>query len=85
MSSCSTKKVHTLHCTSPLYAPAKSPLGLKRRIPLRIRFKTTGRNGMNLERFQLSDVQCNFASHKKYKQEYTTWERESKEGGITHG
>lgn len=31
------------------------------------------------------DVQCNFASHKKYKQEYTTWERESKEGGITHG
>lgn len=31
------------------------------------------------------DVESNFASHKKYKQEYTTWERESKEGGIING
>lgn len=31
------------------------------------------------------DVECNFASHKKYKQEYTTWEKESKEGGIIDG
>ena len=28
------------------------------------------------------DVENNFASHKKYKQAYTTWEKESKEGGI---
>ena len=31
------------------------------------------------------DVDSNFASHKKYKQEYTTWEKESKEGGIIDG
>jgi ppGpp synthetase/RelA/SpoT-type nucleotidyltranferase len=31
------------------------------------------------------DVENNFASHKKYKQEYTTWEKESKEGGIIDG
>ena len=31
------------------------------------------------------DVESNFASHKKYKQEYTTWEKESKEGGIING
>ena len=31
------------------------------------------------------DVESNFASHKKYKQEYTTWEKESKEGGIIDG
>lgn len=31
------------------------------------------------------DVESNFASHQKYKQEYTTWERESKEGGIING
>lgn len=30
------------------------------------------------------DVESNFASHKKYKQEYTTWEKESKEGGIVN-
>ena len=28
------------------------------------------------------DMEKNFASHKQYKQEYTTWEKESKEGGI---
>lgn len=31
------------------------------------------------------DIKSNFASHKKYKQEYTTWEKESKEGGIMDG
>lgn len=31
------------------------------------------------------DADNNFASHKKYKQEYTTWEKESKEGGIIDG
>lgn len=31
------------------------------------------------------DVERNFVSHKKYKQEYTTWEKESKEGGIIDG
>lgn len=29
-----------------------------------------------------NDVESNFASHKKYKQEYTNWENVSKEGGI---
>ena len=27
-------------------------------------------------------MDSNFSSHKKYKQEYTAWEKESKEGGI---
>lgn len=31
------------------------------------------------------DADNNLASHKKYKQEYTTWEKESKEGGIING
>ena len=31
------------------------------------------------------DVKSNFASHQKYKQEYTSWEKESKEGGIING
>ncbi len=31
------------------------------------------------------DANSNFASHKKYKQEYTRWEKESKEGGIIDG
>ena len=31
------------------------------------------------------DVENNFTSHKKYKQEYTTWEKEIKEGGIIDG
>ena len=31
------------------------------------------------------DVESNFISHQKYKQEYTTWEKESKEGGIVNG
>lgn len=31
------------------------------------------------------DVENNFASHKKYKQEYTTWEKEIREGGIIDG
>lgn len=31
------------------------------------------------------DVESNFDSHKKYKQEYTTWEKESKEGGFIDG
>lgn len=31
------------------------------------------------------DTENNFDSHKKYKQEYTNWEKESKEGGIING
>ena len=31
------------------------------------------------------NVESNFVSHKKYKQEYTTWEKESEEGGIIDG
>ncbi len=31
------------------------------------------------------DMESNFASHKKYKQEYTTWEKDIKEGGIIDG
>lgn len=31
------------------------------------------------------DASGNFASHKKYKQGYTDWEKESKEGGIIDG
>ena len=31
------------------------------------------------------DANSNFASHKKYKQGYTDWEKESKEGGIIDG
>lgn len=31
------------------------------------------------------NMESNFVSHKKYKQEYTTWEKESKEGGIING
>lgn len=31
------------------------------------------------------DMENNLASHRKYKQKYTTWERESKEGGIIDG
>lgn len=31
------------------------------------------------------DKKNNFDSHKKYKQEYTNWEKESKEGGIING
>lgn len=31
------------------------------------------------------DAESNFASHKRYKQEYTTWEKESKEGGTISG
>lgn len=31
------------------------------------------------------DVRGNLASHKRYKQDYTTWEKESREGGILHG
>ena len=31
------------------------------------------------------DSDMNFTSHKTYKQEYTTWEKESKEGGIIDG
>lgn len=31
------------------------------------------------------DADSNFASHKKYKQEYITWEKEGKEGGIIGG
>lgn len=35
-----------------------------------------------LQIWNRSDMEKNFASHKQYKQEYTTWEKESKEGGI---
>lgn len=31
------------------------------------------------------DADSNFASHKKYKQGYTTWEKERQEGGINGG
>ena len=31
------------------------------------------------------DAESNFESHKKYKQGYTTWEKESKEGGFIDG
>lgn len=31
------------------------------------------------------DAEGNFASHKKYKQEYTLWEKENREGGIVDG
>lgn len=31
------------------------------------------------------DKDGNFASHKQYKQEYTYWEKETKEGGIING
>lgn len=35
-----------------------------------------------LQIWNRDDVKSNLASHKKYKQGYTTWEKESKEGGI---
>ncbi len=35
-----------------------------------------------LQIWNMCDAENNFASHKKYKQEYTTWEKESKEGGF---
>ena len=38
-----------------------------------------------LQIWNMGDADNNFASHKKYKQEYTTWEKESKEGGIING
>ena len=38
-----------------------------------------------LQIWNMCDADSNFASHKKYKQEYTTWEKESKEGGIING
>lgn len=38
-----------------------------------------------LQIWNACDVESNFNSHKKYKQEYTTWEKESKEGGIIDG
>lgn len=31
------------------------------------------------------NAESNFASHKKYKQEYTLWEKENREGGIVDG
>ena len=38
-----------------------------------------------LQIWNMCDADSNFASHKKYKQAYTTWEKESKEGGIING
>ena len=38
-----------------------------------------------LQIWNRADAENNFASHKKYKQDYTTWEKESKEGGIIDG
>lgn len=38
-----------------------------------------------LQVWKKCDVESNFISHKKYKQEYTTWEKESREGGIING
>ena len=35
-----------------------------------------------LQIWNKSDAERNFASHQKYKQEYTTWEKESKKGGT---
>lgn len=38
-----------------------------------------------LQIWNLCDAETNFASHKNYKQGYTTWEQESKKGGIIDG
>lgn len=38
-----------------------------------------------LQIWNVQDAARNFASHKRYKQEYTTWEKESREGGIING
>ena len=38
-----------------------------------------------LQIWNMCDMDSNFSSHKKYKQEYTAWEKESKEGGIING
>ena len=38
-----------------------------------------------LQIWNTCDAESNFASHKKYKQEYTTWETESEKGGIIDG
>ncbi len=38
-----------------------------------------------LQIWNVCDADNNFASHKKYKQEYTAWEKESKEGGSING
>ena len=38
-----------------------------------------------LQIWNVCDVDNNFISHKNYKQEYTTWEKEIKEGGIIDG
>lgn len=38
-----------------------------------------------LQVWKKCDVESNFISHKNYKQEYTTWEKESREGGIING
>ena len=35
-----------------------------------------------LQIWNMCDMDSNFSSQKKYKQEYTAWEKESKEGGI---
>ena len=38
-----------------------------------------------LQIWNCCNVEGNFTSHKTYKQEYTTWEKEIKEGGIIDG
>lgn len=38
-----------------------------------------------LQIWDIRDAESNFTSHKKYKQGYTTWEQESKEGGGIGG
>lgn len=38
-----------------------------------------------LQIWNRSNVESNFVSHKNYKQEYTTWEKEIEEGGIVDG
>ncbi|MBR6528901.1 MAG: hypothetical protein IKT62_02585 [Firmicutes bacterium] len=51
-----------------------------------IYFKESNRAfAWELQIWNYCDVDNNFASHKKYKQAYTTWEKESKEGGIING
>ena len=38
-----------------------------------------------LQIWNAEDVERNFISHREYKQEYVTWEKESKEGGLSDG
>lgn len=60
-----------------------SKLGYK---AVHIYFKENNRSfPWELQIWNSCDADGNFASHKKYKQEYTTWEKERQEGGIRNG